>query len=63
MAYKPLEGGVFELREMRFGYRIYYCFSKGKVIVLLIAGDKSTQKKDIKIAKERVLKWKEEEKK
>jgi putative addiction module killer protein len=55
---KPLDDGLFELREMSFGYRIYYCFSKGKVIVLLIAGDKSSQKKDIKIAKERLLKWK-----
>ena len=58
---KPLDDGLFELREMHFGYRIYYCYSKGKVIVLLIAGDKKSQKKDIKIAKERVLKLKREE--
>lgn len=58
---KPMDDGVFELREMRFGYRVYYCFSKGRVIVLLIAGDKSSQSRDIKIAKERALKWKKGE--
>ena len=42
--------GLFELRERKFGYRIYYVFIKNRVIVLLHAGNKSTQKKDIKAA-------------
>jgi putative addiction module killer protein len=48
---KSLGGGLFELRERRFGLRLYYCFFKGKAILILGAGDKSTQKADIKKAK------------
>ncbi|MBX9839401.1 MAG: type II toxin-antitoxin system RelE/ParE family toxin [Silvanigrellaceae bacterium] len=55
---KPIDVGLFELREMRFGYRIYYTFDKGKIIVLIAAGDKSSQKRDIKIARERLSKLK-----
>lgn len=44
------------IREMRVnfakGYRIYFKEKDGKIIVLLIGGDKSTQQKDIKKAKE-----------
>tara|TARA_R110002111_G_scaffold256228_1_gene323260 strand:+ start:140 stop:463 length:324 start_codon:yes stop_codon:yes gene_type:complete len=44
------------IREMRInfakGYRIYFKEKDGKVIVLLIGGDKSTQQKDIEKAKE-----------
>lgn len=47
---KSLGGGLFELRERRFGLRIYYCF-EDKTVLLLHAGDKSSQKKDIKTAK------------
>jgi len=34
------------------GYRIYFKESQGKIIILLIGGDKSTQQKDIEKAKE-----------
>lgn len=34
------------------GYRVYFKEKNGKVILLLIAGDKSTQQKDIVKAKE-----------
>ena len=34
------------------GYRVYFKEKDGKIIVLLIGGDKSTQQKDIKKAKE-----------
>jgi putative addiction module killer protein len=34
------------------GYRVYFKEKDGKIIVLLIGGDKSTQGKDIKKAKE-----------
>jgi putative addiction module killer protein len=49
----PVGGGV---SEMRFfigpGYRLYYVIRDGKIIVMLCGGDKSTQEKDIKKAKE-----------
>ena len=51
---KALGRGLFELREKRFGYRIYYTFHEGRVIILLTAGDKSTQHKDIRVARERL---------
>ncbi len=51
---KGLGKGLFELRERRFGCRVYYTFSGNQIIVLLAAGDKSTQKKDIKVARERL---------
>jgi len=34
------------------GYRIYFKESDGKIIILLIGGDKSTQQRDIDKAKE-----------
>ncbi len=55
---KALGKGLFELRERRFGYRIYYCFQGEYVIILLAAGDKKTQEHDIKVARERLLKGK-----
>lgn len=51
---KALGQKLFELREKRFGYRIYYTFQEGRIIILLTAGDKSTQNKDIKVARERL---------
>ena len=43
------------LYELRFffgsGYRIYYTIQNNIVVILLCAGDKSTQVKDIEIAK------------
>lgn len=51
---RSLGSGLFELRERKFGFRVYYGFMAGKVIVLLCAGDKSTQKKDIATARERL---------
>jgi putative addiction module killer protein len=49
--YKNIGDGVFELR-LNFGpgYRIYYALCGLEVVLLLAAGDKSTQKKDIKRA-------------
>ncbi|WP_440615511.1 type II toxin-antitoxin system RelE/ParE family toxin [Cysteiniphilum sp. 6C5] len=48
---KTLGGGLFELRKRKFGYRIYYKFEKDCVVLLLHAGDKTSQQKDIKRAK------------
>lgn len=51
--HKPLEDGLNEMRiDVGPGYRVYYC-RIGKVEYLLVGGgDKSTQKADIKRAKE-----------
>jgi len=44
------------IRELRIhyanGYRVYFKEKDGRIILLLIGGDKSTQSKDIKKAKE-----------
>lgn len=52
---KALGNGIFELRERVFGYRIYYGFLPGKNIVLLHAGGKSSQTKDIQLAHSRLI--------
>ena len=50
---KPVGGGIMELRiNFAKGYRVYFKEKGGKIIVLLIGGDKSTQQGDIKKAKE-----------
>lgn len=45
--------GIRELRiDYAKGYRVYFKESDGRIIILLIGGDKSTQQKDIEKAKE-----------
>lgn len=51
---KPLGKGLFELRERQFEYRIYYCFQGKRLIILLAAGDKSSQEHDIATARKRL---------
>ncbi len=49
---KALGGGVIELKiDYGPGYRVYYAMKGKTVVLLLIGGDKSTQKQDIKVAK------------
>ena len=48
---KSLGGGLFELRERRFGIRLYYGFSNDQIILILHGGAKKTQDKDIKKAR------------
>lgn len=49
---KPVGNGISELRiNYAKGYRIYFKEIDGKIIILLIGGDKSTQQKDIEKAK------------
>lgn len=50
--------GINELRLFfGSGYRIYYVQQGQQLIILLCAGDKSTQAKDIKLAKKIALEW------
>lgn len=50
---KPVGDGISELKiNYAKGYRVYFKENKGKIIILLIGGDKSTQQKDIEKAKE-----------
>jgi putative addiction module killer protein len=45
--------GIRELKiDYAKGYRIYFKENEGKIIILLVGGDKSTQRKDIQKAKE-----------
>ena len=57
--YKSLGENVFELRiQSGPGYRVYYTKKGDEIIILLIAGDKSTQVADIKKAKSLVKDYK-----
>ena len=50
---KSVGSGIRELKiNYAKGYRIYFKETNGKVVILLIGGDKSTQQKDIEKAKE-----------
>lgn len=57
---KALGKGLFELRERRFGLRIYYGFQEQFIIIILAAGNKKTQEKDIAIARKRLSEITEE---
>jgi putative addiction module killer protein len=49
---KPVGNGINELKiNFGSGYRIYFKETNGKIIILLMGGDKSTQQKDIEKAK------------
>ena len=60
---KALGEGLFELRERTYGYRIYYTFLPNHNIIILQAGSKHSQKNDIKISQERLLKYCSKDKK
>jgi putative addiction module killer protein len=50
---KPLGDAIYELRiDSGPGYRVYYGLDGKTIVLLLSGGDKSTQAKDIKQAKE-----------
>ena len=50
---KTVGNGIRELRiNFAKGYLIYFKENDGKIIILLIGGDKSSQQNDIKKAKE-----------
>ena len=48
---EPVGNGIRELKiDYAKGYRVYFNEADGKIIILLIGGDKSTQQKDIERA-------------
>ncbi len=50
--HRPVGQSVSELRiDVGPGYRIYYGLDGNDIILLLVGGDKSSQSKDIEIAK------------
>jgi len=51
---RPLGDGLFELRDRKYGYRLYYGFVGNHLIIVLAAGDKKSQNNDIKVAYERL---------
>lgn len=53
---KALGEGLFELRERIYGYRIYFAFFSNHNIVILHAGDKNSQKKDILLSRQKLIK-------
>jgi putative addiction module killer protein len=51
--WKKVGSGVFEMRiDYGPGYRLYFGQEGSQMVILLIGGDKSTQARDIKRAKE-----------
>lgn len=58
--FKRLSSDLLELRlKFNSGYRIYFTESENTIVIILCAGDKSTQKKDIEKAKKIINKIKE----
>ncbi|HZL09896.1 MAG TPA: type II toxin-antitoxin system RelE/ParE family toxin [Prolixibacteraceae bacterium] len=56
---EPVGEGIRELKiNYAKGYRVYFNEKDGKIIILLVGGDKSTQQKDIEKAKEILKKLK-----
>lgn len=57
---KPVGQGISEMRvDHGPGYRVYFLQRQNTLVVLLCGGDKSTQVRDIKLAKGIAVRWKE----
>jgi putative addiction module killer protein len=57
---KSLKQGLFELRELSYGLRIYYCFAGKKIVILLHSSGKTGQTKNINYARGLILRIKKE---
>jgi putative addiction module killer protein len=56
---KPVGEGVLDLRiDVGAGYRVYCGRLGGELVILLCGGDKSSQSKDIELAKKYWTDWK-----
>lgn len=56
--WKAVGDGVFELRfHFEAGYRVYIALEGAALLLLLVGGTKSSQTKDIKLAKEIYESW------
>jgi len=56
---EPVGNGVSEMKlDFGPGYRLYFLVEGRTVVVLLCGGDKSSQKKDIKLALQLAQDWK-----
>lgn len=56
--WKAVGDGVFELRfHFGAGYRVYIALEGAALLLLLVGGTKSSQTKDIKLAKEIYESW------
>ena len=59
---KPVGNGVSELRvDYGAGYRVYFGRKGQRLVVLLCAGDKRTQDRDIRLAKRYWCEFKEDQ--
>ena len=47
---RNLGRGLYELRELDYGYRVYFCYDGKNIIVGILGGNKTSQSRDIKKA-------------
>lgn len=55
--FKHLEGGLWECRDLRRpgpGFRVYFGFDGHVICLVVAAGDKSSQRRDLELAKKRL---------
>lgn len=59
--FKSVGSGLCEMRvDCGPGYRIYFFRVKSAIYVVLAGGDKSTQRRDIQLAGERISQWRKD---
>ena len=56
---RSLQGGLFELRLIGIGLRVYFARTGPKVVLLLGGSDKGSQQRAIRLARSRLREFKE----